>query len=304
MNTTVQTNWNELWALVKRAASTPADPSRLDQVDHDLVKEASVVVDRFCRAWFQHDVQGLERIPKGSALIVGNHNSGVTFLEGLGFGARAYLAGGWDTPWHALTHDAVVDMPMMGAFLTRVGAIRASHETANAAFEAGRKLIVFPGGNLEAFRPWRERHQIKFGGHKGFVRLALRHQVPIAPTVFYGGHNGFFVLSDNRGLAKRLGAKRFLRSDTWPVFVGLPWGVSMGPLFHMPLPVPCTTRVLDPIDVPSYGDASAVDDPEVVDAIYNDVVAAMQAGLDALRAEARPVLGPARGLVKRVLDRG
>lgn len=285
---------SDLAALVLQAATQPVDPDRLDQVDAKLMAEAAPLVDAACRAWFDLDVQGTERLPEGAALVVGNHNSGITFVEALGWGARLAVEGRFDPPWHGLAHDAVIGMPGMGPFLVRCGAVRASHANAMGALAAGRKVVVFPGGNPEAFRPWRKRHQVDLQGRKGFLRLALRAGVPIVPVVFHGGHDGFVVLSENRWLARGIGARRALRSEVWPLVLGLPWGLSLGPLFHLPLPVKCTTRFLDPIPLDGYRPEDA-DDPAVLDALYAQVEGALQAGLDAISAEVpRPLDGAAR----------
>ena len=74
--------------------------------------------------------------------------------------------------------------------MLRTGTLRASHESARKAFSRGRKVQVFPGGNLEAFRSYKERNRIVFGNRRGFVKLAIREQVPIIPAVFVGGHEG------------------------------------------------------------------------------------------------------------------
>lgn len=252
-----------------------------ESVDPRLVQWAAPAIDAFCRAWFRLSVRGLENLPDGPALVVGNHNSGITFVEGLGFGAAARLHATSDPPWHGLGHDAIVTLPLLGPLLVRLGAIRASHEGAARAFGLGRKVMVFPGGSLEAWRPWRQRNRVVFEGRKGWARLALRHGVPVVPVVFHGGQSGFFVLSDGRRLAERLGLKRRLRIDAWPLWLGLPWGIAFGPWFHIPLPVRCTNVVLPPIG-PFGSGAEAADDEALVQRLYDEVEAAMQEALTRL----------------------
>lgn len=287
---------SDLLDLIRESALRPADPNRLDQVDTAMMRRAAPLVDAACRSWFDLDVQGTENLPEGPALVVGNHASGITFVEALGWGARLFLDGHMDPPWHGLAHDAVVAMPVMGTFMIRCGALKASHANADAAFAAGRKVMVFPGGNPEAFRAWKARGEVRLEGHKGFVRLALRHGVPIVPVVFHGGHDGFFVLAENRWLARASGARRWLRTEVWPLYVGLPWGLMLGPMFHLPLPVKVVSRILPPIPLDPWGPAD-VDDPVAVDALYTRVQAALQEGLDALAAEVpRPLEGAGRRL--------
>ena len=269
-----------------RAMRHPADPSDPSSVRPELIEATIPTIDRLSRLWYRLQVDGLENVPAGGALLVGNHNSGTMFLEAIGTYARYYLERGTDELLAGLSHDAVVDAPLVGPLLVRVGALRANHQTAAAAFAAGRKVVVFPGGNREAFRPWHRRHEIDMDGRYGFVRLALRHGVPIVPVVFVGGQSSLIVLSDGKRLAQALGADRWLRSDTWPLMLALPWGVALGPLPHIPLPVRCHSRFLAPISLDAYT-AQDADDPAVVRAIHAEVVERMQAAMDALVAERR-----------------
>lgn len=277
--------------LLARAFSTPADPSDPDQVDPELLEAWAPVFDRVCRAWYRLDVQHMDRVPDGPALLVGNHNSGTVYLEALGVGARWIVDRGAATPWGALGHDVVVDAPLLGRFLVRSGAMRASHASAAAMFERGRKVVVYPGGNREAFRPWSRRHRVELAGRTGFIRLALRHGVPIVPMVSIGGHDGLFVLHDGAGFAKRSRIARGIRSDTWPVMLALPWGVAVGPLPHLPLPSKCVTRFLEPISMDPWM-AAGPDDPAALAEIYALVEARMQDAMDDLASRRRiPVVG-------------
>lgn len=260
-------------------------------LDLDLVREFAPHADAFCRAYFRQEVEGIEGVPAGPALLVGNHNAGSSFLELFGMGARWYLERGTGEPLYGLAHDVIVRLPWLRRLLVRVGALRASHANAQRVLAEGAKVVVFPGGNAEAFRPFSRRHQIDFAGHQGFVRLALRAQVPIVPVVFIGGHETFYVLRDGRRLVRWLGLKRLVRMDTFPLILSVPWGLTLGPMFHLPLPAKCTVRFLPAISVASHP-PEAADDPSVVGALYDQVVGDMQAAMDELAAKRRfPVLG-------------
>lgn len=268
------------------------DPDNLDAVDPALIAVASVWCDRLCRLWHRLEVRGLDNLPEGPSLVVGNHNAGTMFLEALGFGARAHRERG--ELWCSLAHDALMAAPVVGPLLSRLGAVRARHDAAHRALASGRKVLVFPGGNAEAFRSYRRRHEVDLQGRRGFLRLAVRAQVPISPVVFIGGQEGFLVLREGRRLARAIGADRWLRSDAWPVMLAAPWGLVVGPLPHLPLPVDCTAQVLPPIPV-SHLSPEDADDEEAMSALYAQVEGAMQAAMDALAAERK---GPFSRLVR------
>lgn len=276
---------------LRRAFSDPVDHDGLDGIDPGMIADVVPILDRICTLWYRMEVQGMDRIPPGKALVVINHQAGISFVELLGFGARWYLERGLDDAFHGLAHDAILDVPWLGNFLIRGGGVRANHANADALFPLGRKLMVAPGGNAEAFRPYRERKRIKLGGHMGFVRLALRHGAPICPVVFDGGHETFMVLWDGASFARLLGPiGRALRVKTWPLFLGLPWGVAFGPLAHIPLPAKVRVRCLDPIPTARYG-PEAEHDAAVVEAVYRQVECAMQTALDEMTAHRIPVIG-------------
>jgi len=266
--------------VLARAFTTPGCPDDLGNIDFDMIEQVAPLIDAFCRVWFRQDVLGFEKVPRGACMIVGNHNAGISFLEMLGMGARWYMERGRGEPIYGMAHDQMLVMPGLGNFLMHCGGLRAAPENGENVLRRGAKVLVCPGGNLEAFRPFSQRHKVNLGGRKGFLKLAIRTGAPIVPVVFVGGHSSFMVLSDGRFIAEWLGPKKLLRVDTWPLILSLPWGLTLGPVFHLPLPVKCVTRFLDPITVDAYSPSDA-DDPAVLADLYERVVGEMQAGVDA-----------------------
>ena len=284
---------NPTLPLLRRALTRKVDPDRLDQLDPELMAAFAEPIAQLARLWYRLEVRGMELVPPGPALVVGNHDSGMSFLEAVGWGAICHQRRPEEI-WHGLAHDGIVDMPGLGPFLVSVGTLRARPENAAAALAAGRKVVVFPGGNREAFRTWSRRDHIDLAGRTGWARVAIEAGVPIVPVVFHGGHAGFRVLAENRWLAKLLRADKLLRVDTWPLMLALPWGVWLGPNFHLPLPVKVVTSFLPPVPTAHLGGAT---DPATLQQLYTAVVGPMQARMRALAAEAgrpgAPLTAPA-----------
>jgi 1-acyl-sn-glycerol-3-phosphate acyltransferase len=269
----------------------PADPDDLDARDPEILQALAPLLDILTKIYYRLEVEGLERVPDGKALVVINHNSGITFAELLGFGARFVAERGIDDAIYGLGHDKILSVPLLKNFLIKAGGVRASHGHGDKVLAANRKILVAPGGNMEAYRPYKDRHRINFSNRRGFLRLAVRHGAPIAPTVFIGGHETFAVLHDGRQIAEALGLKKYFRIDTFPLFLGLPWGVGIGPIFHLPLPSKCKVRVLDPITTAEYGPEAEHDEAALTE-LYEKVTGAMQRALTEMAAERRwPVLG-------------
>ena len=88
--------------------------------------------------------------------------------------------------FYQLAHNLVLSMPGLG-FLRKYGTVAASPE--NAAQGAGlrRGAARLPRRRLRGPPAVWERNRVDFGGRKGFIRLALEHDVPIVPVVAIGG---------------------------------------------------------------------------------------------------------------------
>lgn len=147
-------------------------------------------------------------------------------------------------------------------------------------------VLVFPGGDYDAYRPTAEANIIDFNGRTGYVRTALSAGVPIVPTVSIGAQESQLFLTRGNWLAKRLGLPR-IRLDILPVSIGLPFGLSVIVPPNLPLPTKIITEALPPIDITARFGADP--DADAVDAHIRDV---MQTALNRLASQRRfPILG-------------
>jgi 1-acyl-sn-glycerol-3-phosphate acyltransferase len=242
-------------------------------------------------------VEGLEDIPTSRALVVGNHNGGIVSPDMFALMVAWWRARGVDEPTYGLMHNMPFRVPLVGRYLTRLGAVPAHPEHATALLERGAKVLVYPGGDLDNVRPSSRRHQIVFGQRRGFIRVALRTRSPIIPVVSIGAHEAFHVITDGAELARRLGLKRAFRIEVLPIALGLPWGVfiALGP--YWPLPVRMKLRVLPPMAWPDLP-PEAADDDEAVWRCREQVRSAMQRALDAMAREGGWGRRPLRELLR------
>ena len=201
----------------------------LPRRDEVLIARLATAVDTIVRPYFRAEVRGVDRIPAGPALFVSNHNAGLLAPEALLLCATVQRRRGLADVPYLLAGDLVVALPAVERALVQAGIVRARLEASLRLLAGGAKVLVFPGGDLEAMRPWRDRHRIVFGGRRGYVRLALRAGVPVLPVVAAGAHSTFIVLSDGRRLVEMAGIGRRLRLSTWPIALCLPWGLLIGP---------------------------------------------------------------------------
>jgi 1-acyl-sn-glycerol-3-phosphate acyltransferase len=260
----------------------------LDERDPDYIREQLPGLWLLASLWFRGEVRGLGNIPDDEAvLIVGNHSGGNLTPDTHVFTLAFSSYFGVERACYQLAHNLVLAMPGLGR-LRRFGVVAASPENARRALESGAALLVYPGGDHEVHRPSWESARVDFDGRKGWVRLALEHDVPIVPLVAIGGQETALFLTRGEGLARFLRLDRTLRLKVLPVSLALPWGLNVGDVAgHLPLPAKITIEALPPIDLrEQFGP-----DPDV-DEVYDHVVGLMQATLDALAGERRlPILG-------------
>ncbi len=269
----------------------------LDARDEQLVAVTLDVARWFGRHYFRSRVVGAEHVPAhGAALLVGNHNGGFlttdTYLTMAAIADRHGLA----RVVRPLAHDFVFDDPLLRRYAQRFGAIRAGHDVAQRAFARGDLVLVYPGGDLDTFRPFSRRNQIELGPRMGFVRLALHARVPIVPVVSAGTHEQLIILARGDRLARLLRLHRWARTEVCPIALSLPWGISSAFLPYVPLPAQTTVAFGPPLAWPELP-SNAGDDDTTVRRCRDEVRDAMQRLLDSITHDRRPWLGPRGGMV-------
>jgi 1-acyl-sn-glycerol-3-phosphate acyltransferase len=285
-----------LTPIARRLAAARADSAQ--QRDPDFIRSQLPVIGRYT-SYFSPQVRGLERLPAtGPCLVVGNH-SGLFYMPEAWTSGQAIMSRrGVDAPANMLVYDLLLAAPGIGSYLRRLGAVPASSHAAEVALARGACVLVYPGGDLEACRPWSQRNRIDFGGRKGFVRLALRSGVPIVPVVGHGGHHAVVVLTRGDQLARAVGL-RSLRINVFPILAGLPFGVTSVLLPPPPMPAQLTLEFLPALDLTGYG-PDAASDPDIVSECYADITGRMQAALNRLATERpHPLLDGCAQLVTR-----
>lgn len=218
------------------------------------------------RRYFRLDARGFHKMPDSPALVVSNHSGGTMVVDAWGFFISWYKRFTPDRPLHALTHEIVMATEATGSFFARLGVLQAHPENALRALrEHRRDVLVMPGGDLDTWRPFKDRYKVRFSGHLGYARLALKAGVPVVPVGHAGAHHSLLVLSDGARLARLLHVRELAKAHIWPVHLSLPWGLAIGPWPHLPLPVTLRYRVGEPIEVKRRkpGDDSEPGDQEI-----------------------------------------
>ncbi|MDJ0798755.1 MAG: lysophospholipid acyltransferase family protein [Calothrix sp. MO_167.B12] len=265
----------------------------LEQRDPQFIEFLMPIWEWLYNNYFHVQTSGWHHIPKGQkVLMVGSHNGGLAAPDMPMMMYDWFRRFGTEHPVYGLMHPIIWEVfPAVAQMVAKTGAVVAHPRMAYTALRSGASVLVYPGGAQDVFRPHHQRNQIHFAGRKGFIKLALREKVPIVPIISCGAHDTLYVIADGYKLVSQLhewGMPWLFGLDpiVFPIYLGLPWGLALGPLPHIPLPVPMHTRVCPPIIFERYGREAACD-RNYVDQCYDIVRSQMQQELDALARVAK-----------------
>lgn len=262
--------------------SLPAQSTEASGVKWSVL--GHVARHQYLRRYHRHEIEWDSPVPDTPALIVCNHGfGGIADLNVLALMETLHRLD-VTRPVTYLVHQLAWTL-YAGRVVEAFGGRPASEEAARDALMARHHVVVFPGGDVDAGKSWRDRNVVRFGSRSGFARLAMAHDVPIVPVVTAGAGESLFVLSDGRRLARLLRLPQRLRVKTLPVSVTVPWGLNVGVagvLPYAPLPTKLTTAVLPPMRPHPTDEAAA---------FASRVKRAMQSRLDQLVAGRVPVVG-------------
>jgi 1-acyl-sn-glycerol-3-phosphate acyltransferase len=263
-------------------------PAVLRQRDPNAIRQLFPRIAWIADRYFRSEVEGVEHLTEDRSLLVATHNGGLYMPDMLCFITAFWRRFGLETPAYGLAHEFVFRIPVFGTMARQLGAISARRECAHAALDAGHPLLICPGGDVDALKPFRDRHRVTFGGRRGFIRLAIEKQVPIVPIVSVGAHETFFVLNDGRKTAEWTGLARFLRIKTVPLALSFPFGLTPAGLFALPLPSKVKVQILPRIELAEP--PSAARDDRVVERCCHHVRSTMQHAINQLAAASRRVV--------------
>ena len=258
----------------------------LAERDPDFIRRNQRSIELFA-SYFRPEVRGFENLPgRGPFMVIGNHSGGATPPDMPILMSEWWKRRGVEEPVYGFFHSFFLGLPRIGDAVKKAGALEASPDNVRRVIEAGGVIVLYPGGDHEAYRPWLRRHRIDFAGRTGFIREAMQYEIPIVPVVTHGVQDGMIVLSRGERLALALPYMRNWRLKVYPLQVGPPWGVSLG-IPTLPLPTKATVQLCPPVNFADEYGPEAANDDKIVAACYERITTEMQRVLDGLVAERR-----------------
>jgi 1-acyl-sn-glycerol-3-phosphate acyltransferase len=285
--------------LYQQADHAPPGQWNGDSLDRDpaVIERLFPLCEWLYHHYFQVTSDGWEHVPPEPALVIGSHNGGLSTPDTLMITYDWFARLGTTRPVYALMDPKTwTVMPPLGRLAARVGAVRAEPRMAIAALESGASLLIYPGGSKDVFRPFSDRHKIHLNGQRGFIKLALEYDLPIVPLISYGAHSTLIVLAEIHDQLASWSHGHFpwpfgFDPGVFPIYLGLPWGLAIGPLPNIPFPKPFHLRFCPSIRFERSGEAAA-HDRDYVEQCYRQVERTMQTALDQLVVEQQAVAAP------------
>jgi 1-acyl-sn-glycerol-3-phosphate acyltransferase len=225
--------------------------------------EKIIPVFKRLRNYSRLKVDGLENIPNGPAILVGNH-TGWLGLDYVFTALSVYE--GLDRVVRGMAHSAWFANPATAKFARRAGIIEISKASMATRLGAGDLIMMFPEGEKGAFRPGSNYTLEPFA--RGFVRVAMELGIPVIPVCILGGEE-----------ANPVGS----RLESYEELVNLKGGLPI-PKNLIPKPVKWMIRVLPAIEMSGYGldDAS---DHDLVHGLAENTRARIQRELRIMKIE-------------------
>ena len=208
-------------------------PSRINEYGYDpwgysptWAKPAMLLLAIFYKYYFRVHATGVENLPPGPMLVIGNHAGNTFAWDGAMTGTATFMEGHPPRALRGMGEFFLPTIPWFNVFMHRMGSVVGRPENARRMLEMGEALVVFPEGHRGFVKTYAKRYQLQRFG-LGFMRLALETNAPIVPVAIVGSEE------QSPGIATSKVLARLIRSPAFPLTVTFPW---LGLLGMIPFP--------------------------------------------------------------------
>lgn len=188
-----------------RAIPKPANEFGVDSFGFDPEFALSAVAPFawLYRRYFRVETHGVEKVPRGRALLVGNH-AGQIPIDGAMIGVALLLDANPPRIVRTMTEKWAASLPFVSTIFARSGQIVGTPENCRRLLADGETVLVFPEGVRGISKLWPQRYQLQDFG-LGFMRLALETDTPIVPVAVIGSEEQAPALFNLRSVGKLIG---------------------------------------------------------------------------------------------------
>ncbi len=221
----------------------------------------------FYRHYFRVEVHGIERVPEGRGLLIGNHSSQLAY-DGMMVATAMMLDARPPRAVKAMIEKIFQRLPFANVWMTRAGQVTGLPENCERLLSDDELIMVFPEGARGSGKLWRDRYKlVDFG--TGFMRLAMKTRSPITPFAFVGGEEACPAFFDVKPLARAFGLPYFPITPT---------------VLPLPLPARCSIWFGEPMWFEGTGNEEDAEVSPKVDAVKARIAALIDEGRAARRS--------------------
>ena len=224
--------------VIRRVEAEIADrlakiPNRLNEYGYDpwgldleVLKQSMIPGVLAYRYWFRVKTTGIENLPEGRVLIVGNH-AGQVAIDGMMVGTAMILEAEPPRIGRGMGEFWLPTIPWFNVFMHRIGGVVGTPKNCVDLLHNEEAVMVFPEGVRGMNKLFWQRYQLQRFG-LGFMRLAMQTRSPVVPVAVVGSEEQAIAIANLMPLARLLGMPAFPVTPTWPL---------LGPIGMIPLPV-------------------------------------------------------------------
>lgn len=194
-------------------------------------KRAFSFVRFLYRNYFRVEVHGIENVPAGRVLLIGNHSAQLA-CDGMLIAAAMILDAEPPRFVRAMIERFFAVPPFVNVLMARMGQLIGVPENAERLLtQEEAAVLVFPEGERGGGKVWKDRYKL-MGFGQGFLRLAMQTQTPIVPFAFIGGEEMCPSFSRMKPLARLMGVPY---APLTPTLLPLPLPAKVHILFGEPM---------------------------------------------------------------------
>ena len=235
-------------------------------LDIKAVRSAMITSALVYRYYFRVETFGIENLPAGRVLVIGNH-AGQIAIDAAMISTATVLEAEPPRILRGMGEYWLPTVPFVSRAMVLTGSVVGTPKNCRDLLAHGEAVIAFPEGVRGMNKLFSERYQLQRFG-LGFMRLALATQTPIVPVAVVGSEEQAPAIANLRGLARVFGMPAFPITITWP------W---LGPLGLLPLPTKYRIYFGKPLSFrgdPDDGDAAIGKKVDVVKTAIAEMLAA------------------------------
>jgi 1-acyl-sn-glycerol-3-phosphate acyltransferase len=239
-------------------------------LDPRFGKQAAALIAILYDYYFRVETRGIEQVPTGRVLLIGNHGGNTIPFDGGLLAAAMLIEGEPPRICRGMAEFYLPNIPWWNELIHRAGAVVGTPENCVQLLEREEAIIVMPEGHRGFIKPYSKAYKLQRFG-TGFVRLALQTRTPIVPVGIVGSEEQSPGLYDSKGIGRLIGAPAFPITATFPLF---------GVLGFLPFPVKYRLHFGEPILFEGESNEPDESIQERVDIVKDRISLLIEAGLE------------------------